>query len=195
MAAAAIGAALIDTAGYDLQLDESTPAITPAYKRWLEWFHARFARQRSSKSYASQTDLFDFLRSASGDVVYMDFAWPWRDGRGTEEYGAMLDVVSSVLTQSKREIEVWTKDTILDRVATALDIALEGFPYVILSNQSSNYPTPEVLEPWLADKGYPLICSRRLTMPANDVDNRGLDSMFTEYQYIFGRSDGKSAQS
>lgn len=103
--------------------------------------------------------------------------------------------MSSVLTQSKREIEVWTKDTILDRVATALDIALEGFPYVILSNQSSNYPTPEVLEPWLADKGYPLICSRRLTMPANDVDNRGLDSMFTEYQYIFGRSDGKSAQS
>lgn len=168
MAAAAIGAALIDTAGYDLQLDESTPAITPAYKRWLEWFHARFARQRSSKSYASQTDLFDFLRSVSGDVVYMDFAWPWRDGRGTEEYGAMLDVVSSVLTQSKREIEVWTKDTILDRVATALDIALEGFP---------------------------LICCRRLTMPANDVDNRGLDSMFTEYQYIFGRSDGKSAQS
>ena len=42
--------------------------------------------------------------------------------------------------------EIWDKENVIDNVIKAVKEAKKVSKYVLLSNQSSNYPTPEILE-------------------------------------------------
>lgn len=186
---ASLGAAMIDCFGYEVDLKSgelSAEDFRRSIQNWLKWFQEKQRSYNSGgKHLIYRADLEDIISTKLGDILYIDFAWPWKDGRSTEEYEVMIDRVSSCLLQKDLEMKMWGKEVILDRVQAVLTTALRSYKFVILSNQSSNYPTPEVLEPKLAEWGLPMIAARRLTMPAEEVDNRGLDPWFTEYQYIF----------
>ena len=44
--------------------------------------------------------------------MFMDFAWPWRDGSKTEEYNTTANIYSNVFEKSKiSNIEIWDKAT------------------------------------------------------------------------------------
>ena len=131
-------------------------------------------------------------RSTSGkSIVYIDFAWPWRDGRSTEQYEVVNDPLLPLLdmTPKQTNTKMDTGRSILNTVAETLDISVKVGDWVILSNQSSNFPSPEVLEPYLDAIGHSPCISRRLTVPAEDVDNCGLHDTFTEYQYVIKGSE------
>lgn len=194
---AVVGACIVNVFGYDIDV---RPGELDNPKPMAQYYHDMLRRgaeafkgdlrygpmpQRPGSITPRKGDLMDFLRVSTGDAVYMDFAWPWRSGEGTNEYTVMVDLLSEWLSGVPHTMDTWTIVDVMDNVLAAIDAARWQYRYVILSNQSSNYPTPEVLEPVLAEKyGHDLLVSRRLTLPAEDVDNRGLEPTFTEYQYI-----------
>lgn len=182
---AAVGAALLEVGGYELKLPDNQEALRASRRKWREWLlQHRDAGVRFES--LTRLDVFDFLKGLESnvDVVYMDFAWPWRDGRGTEEYTEMVDLLGSWAVQKPTSFEPWTSEDILENVRHAVELARISSRFVILSNQSSNYPTDDVLQKFVEDQEWPLVAKRTLTVPALDVDNRGLDPMWTEYQYI-----------
>lgn len=183
--AASLGSALVSLGGYDLDLvNVSVLDLSLQIARWRKWYEAN--RIHGTGVRFIRGDLFDFVRNSKGNVLYVDFAWPWKDGRGTEEYTDMVDLLSSCLLQEKVSFDPLTYQNIVQAAQQVVTEGLENYNYVILSNQSSNFPQPEVLEPYIEAWDLPMVSWRRLTLPAEDVDNRGLDQWFTEYQYIFG---------
>ena len=194
---AALGAALLSSLGYDLSPDNvggiEGGTLLTMWQMWKQLLHewsikmpTSILREDDLKRFIARRDLHDYLADTQQvDVVYMDFAWPWRDGRGTQEYGAMVDILSSGLTGKDCGLDLWTGENILHNVRVSLELAEECSKYVILSNQSSNFPTHEVLIEALYSWGLVPMVERTLTTRAQYVDNRGLDDRFVEYQYIF----------
>ena len=133
-------------------------------------------------------DLFNYLNELkkekiSVDVMFMDFAWPWRDGTKTEEYDTTANVFSSIIGEEVKNIKIWDKSNVLIEVIKAVKMAQKVSKYVLLSNQSSNYPTPEILEVELLKNG---LNYERHTMTTSSEyeDNLGKESFFREYLYI-----------
>lgn len=178
---AAKGAALIEQYGYNPPLfSEPDPFLMSKWGHFLD-------EQSITKNYTTQRmNLFEAIRSEKGQFIYCDFAWPWRDGTATEEYETTVDTLGTILgDKTTTTFKVANGRRILSDVISYLDIARKNFKFVILSNQSSNYPTPEVLEPHMRACGHTPIISRRQTVPAEYVDDLGKDPFFTEYQYVF----------
>ncbi len=183
--AAALGATLAHVGGYDFEFNDGVKnfphEIYNGYLSMLNfWSHPG--------GHIIREDLMDFLDKYKANVVYMDFAWPWRDGREVQEYGSLSDICSGALSQQECGFELWTKDNVVSKVLDACSLAVVNFDYVILSNQSSNFPTPDILESaLLSTSAFRVINMKTLSIPAQEVDNRGLDDWFTEYQYLLVR--------
>lgn len=143
---------------------------------------------RSFKSY--NEDLFNYLRKLKEekinvDIMFMDFAWPWRDGSKTEEYNTTANIYSNVFEKSKiSNIEIWDKENVIDNVIKAVKEAKKVSKYVLLSNQSSNYPTPEVLEVALLKNGLNYDVRHTMLTDAEYEDNLGKETFFREYLYV-----------
>ncbi len=184
MSKAFLGAALLEQYGYDLKGAVPTGVSPMRLSHWRRIFMS--FRQQSAQPWSiTQGNLWDFIKHQEGDALYVDFAWPWRDGRSTEEYTSSADTLTKLLTGEDVELTMPSGRQILQEVIQLLDIARKRFTWTILSNQSACFPTPEVLEPYLLACGHQWQIARRLSVPAEDVDNRGLTTEFTEYQYVF----------
>lgn len=181
---AALGAAIIQIYGYDLKDRQDFSAIDfmNVVSEWATWF-LDHSFEPAFKPKITRLDLYEFIKRHEGDIIYMDFAWPWKGGEGTEEYSKMVDLLSSTLAQEKHTLpELWTKQNVVKNVVAAVDLSEKNFDYIIVSNQSSNYPSHEILLKALSH--FDILAIRQLTLPARDVDNRLNEPWFTEYQYI-----------
>jgi hypothetical protein len=182
-ATAALGAALIETHGYNPPADASVDHERVA--AWLDFIYLQ-PKVMEANYQVTRGNLFENMLSATGDFIYCDFAWPWRDGSYTAEYETTADTLGSLLGDEVAcTFQVASARRILEDVVCFLDEAQHRFKFIILSNQSSNYPTPEVLETHMRACGHVPIVSRRQTVPAEYVDDLGKDTEFTEFQYVF----------
>lgn len=151
--------------------------------RWLGWLRSH-RYQPPAGSRVVRGDWRDFVAGQSGaDILYVDFAWPWVTGEATAEYertsGGTVPTARSVLTD----------------VLRLLETARPKYRFLVLSNQSSNFPPASVLEPCLTAWGHRPFLTRTLTVPAEQVDNLGRAAEFTEYQYVFRGTQGAPCQS
>jgi hypothetical protein len=178
---AAKGAALIEAYGYNPE--SGRVADKELVDKWL----AFISQQPKLPGYrAIRGNLFETLKNHTGKFIYCDFAWPWKDGSYTQEYETTADTLGQLLGDTAvTEFKVASARRILQDVVEYLDEARQRYEFVILSNQSSNYPIPEVLEAHMKACGHTPIISRRQTVPAEYVDDLGKDPFFTEYQYVF----------
>lgn len=180
---AARGAALIETYGYNPP--SSAIVKDDLYEKWMSFIHDA-PKVDPARYTVSRGDLFKTAPAHKGDFIYCDFAWPWRDGSYTEEYEYSSDKLGALLgDETPCEFKVASARRILDDVVKYLDMARQNYRFVILSNQSSNYPPPEVLEAHMLACGHECIISRRQTVPAEYLDDLGKAKYFTEYQYVF----------
>ena len=180
---AAMCAALIDQQGYNPT--NSCDYSPEAYNDWRD-FIDMLPKLPVGAYNVQRGDLFKTLKESSGDFIYCDFAWPWRDGSYTAEYATTADTLGALCGDPAVMLfSMANARRILQDVVQYLDDARKRYRFVILSNQSSNYPTPEVLEAHMRACGHEPIISRRLTVPAEHVDNLGKDTTFTEFQYVF----------
>lgn len=90
-------------------------------------------------------DVMEFSKVATGDIMYCDFAWPWRDGRPVKEYSFPLKIASLLTQQEQTNTWYWTGDTILGGVNDFLANTLPRFKFIIVNTQSSNFPNGEEL--------------------------------------------------
>lgn len=187
---AAVFASIVDLYGYNSNIKEE---LNDNLKSKIDFYYNNFKtinnnNIRALKNY--NCDLFDYLNTLKEDnikvdVMFMDFAWPWRDGNRTDEYNTTANIYSNVFTnQERKEINIWNKDNVIDNVIKAVNAAKKVSKYVLLSNQSSNYPTPEILEVALLRNG--IFYEERHTMltDAEYEDNLGKEDFFREYVYV-----------
>ena len=80
--------------------------------------------------------------------------------------------------------EIWDKDTVIDNVLITLEKAKKVSKYVLLSNQSSNYPTPEILEINLLVNNFNYIKRHTMLVKSEYEDNLGKNEYFREYLYV-----------
>lgn len=180
---AAMGAALIQEYGYNPP--ENAVVKAGPFCEWVE-FIQNLPRVSPDAYTVSRGDLFKTMTRYKGDFIYCDFAWPWRDGTYTEEYEYSSDKLGLLLGDTTPcEFKVASARRILQDVIEYLDVARRNYRFVILSNQSSNYPQPEVIEAHMLACGHKPIIQRRQTVPAEHVDDLGKSEFFTEYQYVF----------
>lgn len=118
------------------------------------------------------------------DVMFMDFAWPWRDGSKTQEYETSANELASVFGGESKNVQIWDKNNVLENVLVAVNKAKKISRYVFLSNQSSNYPTPEILEVFLLSNNIDYIERHTMLTQATNEDNLLKNDFFREYLYI-----------
>ena len=186
---AAFFAGLIDIYGYNPALpqsiDKSLQNRIESYEYHLNLIHDYGVRARQ----IYRLDLFDFLNllireNVTVQVMFMDFAWPWRDGTPTIEYDTTANKFNQYLFGNNLITSIWDKTNVVERAISAIRLAQQISQYVVLSNQSSNYPTPEHLEVALLRNG--LIYTQRHTMltDAEYEDNLNRADYFREYLYV-----------
>jgi hypothetical protein len=129
-------------------------------------------------------DLFNYLKQIEKvDVMFMDFAWPWRSGQATDEYDTTANKMSLLFNDKECHIKIWDKNDVLKNVLKAVRLAQLKAKYVLLSNQSSNFPDPDTLEIFLLTNN---ITFERHTMTAKALkeDNLNNEKWFREYVYV-----------
>ncbi len=134
-------------------------------------------------------DLFEFLKELDNnditvDVMFMDFAWPWRNGEETDEYCTTANTLSGVFNNKEIHIKMWNKQNVIENVLLALKLAKKVSNYIFLSNQSSNYPTPELLEVNLLENGFNYEIRHTMLTKATQEDNLLNEEFFREYLYV-----------
>ena len=185
---AALFAGLIDLYGYNPKVPST---LNDDLKKAIEKYqkHLSAIKKMNVKAYKIfNEDLFNYLNELKKekiivDVMFMDFAWPWRDGTKTEEYDTTANVFSDIIGEEVKNIKIWDKSNVLTEVIKAVKMAQKVSKFVLLSNQSSNFPTPEILEVELLKNG---LNYERHTMTTSSEyeDNLGKESFFREYLYI-----------
>lgn len=186
---AALFAGLIETYGYNPKVPKS---LTNELKKNIEKYIKHLNKIKSNNISAYKIynlDLFRYLDKLKKenivvDVMFMDFAWPWRDGTKTDEYDTTANVFADLLKKDNERVTIWDKNNVIEEVIKAIKKAQKVSKFVLLSNQSSNYPTPEILEVALLKNG--IYYEERHTMltDAKYEDNLGKDSFFREYLYV-----------
>lgn len=187
---AAVFASVVDLYGYNAEIPST---INSELEKKINYYISYFKRinnenVRAYKSY--NEDLFNYLKklkkeNINVDIMFMDFAWPWRDGSKTEEYNTTANIYSNVFEKSKiSNIEIWDKKNVIDNVIKAVKEAKKVSKYVLLSNQSSNYPTPEILEVALLKNGLNYEVRHTMLTDAEYEDNLGKETFFREYLYV-----------
>lgn len=187
---AAVFASVVELYGYNAEIpsDINEELETKINEYMLYFKKINSEKVRSYKSY--NEDLFNYFKRLSEekinvDVMFMDFAWPWRDGSKTEEYNTTANIYSNVFEKSKiSDIEIWDKENVIDNVIEAVKEAKKISKYVLLSNQSSNYPTPEILEVALLQNGLNYEIRHTMLTDAEYEDNLGKETFFREYLYV-----------
>lgn len=187
---AAVFASIVDIYGYNaeipIELDKKLKVKIEDYIKYFTDINDK--KVRAYKSY--NEDLFCYLKKLHDDnikvdVMFMDFAWPWRDGSKTEEYNTTANIYSNVFEKSKIEnIQIWDKNNVVDNVIKAVREAKKVSKYVLLSNQSSNYPTPEILEVALLKNNLNYEIRHTMLTDAEYEDNLGKETFFREYLYV-----------
>ena len=186
---AAMFAGLIETYGYNPKVPK---ILTKELKKNIEKYTKHLNRIKNNNISAYKIynlDLFKYLdklkkENIKVDVMFMDFAWPWRDGTKTDEYDTTANVFADILKCKNEKVTIWDKNNVIEKVIEAIKKAQKVSKFVLLSNQSSNYPTPEILEVALLKNG--IYYEERHTMltDAEYEDNLGKDSFFREYLYV-----------
>lgn len=187
---ASVFASVVDLYGYNAEIpSELNSELEEKINEYISYFtKIKNEKIRSFKSY--NEDLYNYLRKLrkekiNVDIMFMDFAWPWRDGSKTEEYNTTANIYSNIFEKSKiPNIEIWDKKNVIDNVIKAVKEAKKISKYVLLSNQSSNYPTPEVLEVSLLKNGLNYDIRHTMLTDAEYEDNLGKESFFREYLYV-----------
>lgn len=187
---ASVFASVVELYGYNAEIpSEPNSELEEKINEYISYFtKINNEKVRSFKSY--NEDLFNYLRKLKEekinvDIMFMDFAWPWRDGSKTEEYNTTANIYSKVFEKSKiSNIEIWDKENVIDNVIKAVKEAKKVSKYVLLSNQSSNYPTPEVLEVALLKNGLNYDVRHTMLTDAEYEDNLGKETFFREYLYV-----------
>lgn len=134
-------------------------------------------------------DLYKYLAELEAskimvDVMFMDFAWPWRNGDETEEYLTAASSLSGIFNGRAVKVEMWNKDNVIDKVLLALKMAGRVSKYVFLSTQSSNFPSPELLEVALLENGFGYEQRHTMLTKATEEDNLLKEGFFREYLYV-----------
>lgn len=186
---AALFAGLIDIYGYNPKIpkviDKNLEKSINKYKK-----HLKNIANDNIKAYKIYNDdLFTYLKklrkdNIKVDVMFMDFAWPWRDGSKTDEYDTTANVFSKILDSKHKEVTIWDKDNVIENVIKAVKEAKKVSKYVLLSNQSSNFPTPEILEVALLTNKINYLERHTMLTKSEYEDNLGKDSFFREYLYV-----------
>ena len=187
---ASVFAAIVDIYGYNAEIPSS---IDDNLKKKIDYYINYFndINQKGVRAYKSYNkDLFCYLKhlydeKIKVDVMFMDFAWPWRDGSKTEEYNTTANIYNIVFENSKvNNIEIWDRQNVIDNVIKAVKEAKKVSKYVLLSNQSSNYPTPEILEVALLKNNLNYEIRHTMLTDAEYEDNLGKEDFFREYLYV-----------
>lgn len=187
---ASVFASVVDIYGYNAEipsrLDDN---LKLKIEEYIDYFtNINNKKVRAYRSY--NEDLFCYLKklyddNIKVDIMFMDFAWPWRDGSKTLEYNTTANIYNNIFGKSKiKDIEIWDKDNVIDNVIKAIKEAKKVSKYVLLSNQSSNYPTPEILEVALLKNGLNYEIRHTMLTDAEYEDNLGKENFFREYLYV-----------
>lgn len=187
---ASVFASVVELYGYNAEIpSEVNDELENKINEYISYFKKiNNENVRAYKTY--NDDLFNYLKKLSEekinvDIMFMDFAWPWRDGTKTEEYNTTANIYSNVFEKSKiSNIEIWDKENVIDNVIKAVKEAKKVSKYVLLSNQSSNYPTPEILEVALLKNGLNYDIRHTMLTDAEYEDNLGKEIFFREYLYV-----------
>lgn len=187
---AAVFASIVDIFGYNAEIpSELDNKLKLKIEEYIKYFSS--INKRGIRAYKSYNDdLFCYLdklynNNVKVDVMFMDFAWPWRDGSKTEEYNTTANIYCNVFENSKsKDIEIWDKNNVIDKVINAVKEAKKVSKYVLLSNQSSNYPTPELLEVELLKNNLNYEIRHTMLTDAEYEDNLGKETFFREYLYV-----------
>ena len=186
---AALFAGLIDEYGYNPVIPKK---IDNKLQKKIDYYknHLSNIAKLGIKAYKIYNDdLFDYLKKLKQenikvDVMFMDFAWPWRNGTKTNEYDTTANVFSKIINCECNEVEIWDKDNVIDNVIKAVNEAKKVSKYVLLSNQSSNYPTSEELEVALLKNNLNYEVRHTMLTDAEYEDNLGKETFFREYLYV-----------
>jgi adenine-specific DNA methylase len=186
---AAFFASLIERNGYsNIIIPKSFNVIAPQFKKYIK--RLLKLKNKNIEAYLIfRMDLFDYLNfllrnNIKTDIMFMDFAWPWRSGRKTEEYDITANIFSNILNEKNNKIKIWDKNNVISNVLKAVHLARKVSKFVLLSNQSSNYPDPETLELALIDAGLMYEKRHTMTTRALEEDNLRKDKYFREYLYV-----------
>lgn len=187
---ASVFASIVDIYGYNAEIPTT---LDKELKDKIDYYIKYFTdindkKVRAYKSY--NEDLFYYLEklhkdNIKVDVMFIDFAWPWRDGSKTEEYNTTANIYSNVFEKSKiKNIEIWDQSNVIENVIKAVKEAKKVSKYVLLSNQSSNFPTPEILEVALLKNNLNYEIRHTMLTDAEYEDNLGKADFFREYLYV-----------
>lgn len=187
---AAVFASLVDIYGYNSIIPENlNEKLKQKIEEYINYFKAKnFNNIRTYKAY--NDDLFNYFNrlkeaNISVEVMFMDFAWPWRNGTETEEYNTTANVYNNVFEQkNENKTKIWNKNNVIDNVIKAVNEAKKISKYVLLSNQSSNFPTPELLEVALLKNNIQYEIRHTMLTDAEYEDNLGKENFFREYLYV-----------
>lgn len=186
---AALFGSLIDMYGYNPKIPKK---LNKKLEKRINFYRNKLLKikQNNVKAYKIYNmDLFNYLDKLYNDnvivdVMFMDFAWPWRDGNKTAEYDTTANVFSDVIGEKTLDIKIWDNTNVIDEVIKAVQKAQKVSKYVLLSNQSSNYPDPETLEVALLKNGLNYIERHTMLTDAEYEDNLGKSTFFREYLYV-----------
>lgn len=187
---AAVFASVVELYGYNAEIPKSS---NEELEETITKYIKKFTKLNDNKVRAYRNyncDLFDYLKKLKKenikvDIMFMDFAWPWRDGSKTDEYDTTANIFTSVFDKKKRDkITIWDQSNVIDNVIKAVKLAKKVSRYVLLSNQSSNYPTPEILEVELLRNKLPYLERHTMLTDAEYEDNLGKVDFFREYLYV-----------
>ena len=187
---ASVFASIVELYGYNAKIpDKLDIELENKISYYIKYF--KKINNKKIRAYKLYNDnLFDYLKklqheNIKADVMFMDFAWPWRDGNKTDEYDTTANVYNNVFEKSKlSSIKIWDKDNVIDNVIKAVKEAKKVSKYVLLSNQSSNYPTPEILEVALLKNKLNYEIRHTMLTDAEYEDNLGKEIFFREYLYV-----------
>lgn len=187
---ASVFASIVDIYGYNAEIPTTLDkTLKDKIDHYIKYFtDVNDKKVRAYKSY--NEDLFYYLEKLHKDdikvdVMFMDFAWPWRDGSKTEEYNTTANIYSNVFEKSKiKNIEIWDQSNVIENVIKAVKEAKKVSKYVLLSNQSSNFPTPEILEVALLKNNLNYEIRHTMLTDAEYEDNLGKSDFFREYLYV-----------
>lgn len=186
---AALFAGLIDTYGYNPIIPEK---LTNKLKNNIEKYinHINDIRNNNVVAFKIYNmDLFKYLdalkeENIKVDVMFMDFAWPWRDGTMTDEYDTTANIFAEAIGIENDKVKIWDKSNVIDEVIKAVEKAKNVSKYVLLSNQSSNYPTPEILEVALLKNNINYTIRHTMLTEEEYEDDLGKSDFFREYLYV-----------
>ena len=122
------------------------------------------------------------------DVTYMDFPWPWADGKETGTYHHMYQLLTQALLQSA-ELPPWTtwdKDPIWDKLELIVGAAFEHSKVVMLDGQTSNFPPFQELRDWVQRRFGEHRVYVLPVKPLSHLQGVGQGRLYSYKEFVFG---------